>query len=129
VKQAFRLSVFAFVLTLVISVAFGAYNVFVLGHVDEKWGNAWGNFTFALQIVAVTAGLEAFALFLLALLPAVRRFTLAGPPELSGAIVLAVLTLTVYPPRIPHMFLAAAAISVTSLSAAIVVAALRQGRA
>jgi O-antigen/teichoic acid export membrane protein len=129
VKQALRLSVLAFGLTLIASAGFGAYNVFVLGHVDEKFGDAWGNFQFALQIVAVTAGVEAFALFLLALLPAVRRFTLRGLPEFSGAFVLAALTLTVYPPRIPHMFLAAAAIAAMSLVAAIAVAALRRRRA
>jgi len=125
---AFRLAVPSFGLTLVLAGAFGSYHIFVLHQFDPKFGDEWGNLAFGLQIMAVTAGVQAIGLFVLALLPPTDRFNLRGFPEVGAIVLFSILTHLVYPPAVKHVFLAAGAISLSAWLAALGLAAILNRR-
>src|SRR5712671_3484040 len=120
-KTVSRATVVTFVITIGLGAAYVAVDLIWLGNVDPKFGGPWHNFVLGMQLLLASAFVEAVGFFLLAML--FRRFAqLGGLSTLVSALVMAVTTILLWPPKAAQPFLVAAAISAIAFLAGAVMA-------
>jgi MFS family permease len=98
-KNALRISAASVLSSGALVTALSIYQIYVLGHFDEKWGSRFDNLVLAVEVTLATALVEGLVLFLLLLTPAARREPLGGVAAGAAVIVFAVLTVWWYPPH------------------------------
>ena len=80
-----------------VGAAYLAAYVFLLGHVDPKWGGPWDNFVFVLQLLVISAAVETVIFVALGALVG-RRGLASWKSKWAAALVIAIANLVIWPP-------------------------------